>query len=393
MPKLIRVRLTSAQRTELRERQRQLPAADRVWERLEMVRRADWGARVPTIAARLEVDVQTVRTYLKAFADGGFAALADRPRSGRPPQLRAADLAAVEALLDQDAAGERTWTLRQLTDWLASERGVRISTSRLSRCLRRRRFRWKRTKRSIQHKADLPRQEEKTADLQTLEQFAQAGMVDLQYLDEAGFALTLPTTSSWAVAGTRLRVPYEAPQGRRVNVIGAYCTHGPAAGHLAYRSWAVRPKSRAKKPRTTPEERAAAHGLAADEVGPIDAERLVAFLWQVAGRPAAAGPTWRRARPVVIALDNYSVHTSQTVVAAQPLLAAANVELVYLARYCPEQSGIEPIWNDVKAHQLPIRSFERVADLKHAVDDALAHKAQLLQHAHAKPTNIHRLAA
>lgn len=153
------------------------------------------------------------------------------------------------------------------------------------------------------------------------------------------------------------------------------------------------PKSRTKKPRTTPEARAAAHGLTLDEVGPIDAERLVAFLWHVAGRPADAAADWRRARPLVIALDNYSVHTSQSVLAAQPLLAAATVTLVYLARYCPEQSGIEPIWNDVKQHQIPIRSFAQVADLKHAVDAALAHKAQLLQQAHDKTTNLHRRAA
>jgi putative transposase len=218
-------------------------------------------------------------------------------------------------------------------------------------------------------------------------------VIDLCHLDEAGFALTLPTTYSWCLRGKRLRVPYQAPQGRRVNVIGAYFTHGPDAGRLAYRSWAVLPKKRAKKPRTTPAERAAAHGLTVEEIGPIDAERLVAFLWQVAGRPPEAAADWRRTRPLVIALDNYSVHTSQTVVAAQPLLAAANVELVYLARYCPEQSDIEPIWNDVKAHHLPIRSFAQVADLKHAVDDALAHKAQLLQLAHGKTTNFQRLAA
>jgi len=218
-------------------------------------------------------------------------------------------------------------------------------------------------------------------------------VIDLCHLDEAGFALTLPTTYSWYIEGGRLRVPYQAPQGRRVNAIGAYFTHGPQAGRLDHKSWAVLPKSRAKKPRTTPEERAAAHGLTADAVGPIDAERLVAFLWQVAGRPAAAASDWRRARPLVIALDNYSVHTGQTVGAARSQLAAANVTLVYLARYCPEQSGIEPIWNDVKQHQLPIRSFERVADLKRAVDDALAYKAHQLHQAHIKPTNIQRLAA
>ncbi len=218
-------------------------------------------------------------------------------------------------------------------------------------------------------------------------------MIDLCPLDEAGFALTLPTTYSWYPRGRRLRVPYQAPQGRRVNVIGAYVTHGPAAGRLDYKRWAVLPKSRAKKPRTTPEERAAAHGLTVDEVGPIDAERLVAFLWQVAGRPAEAAPTWRRARPLVIALDNYSVHTGQAVRAAQPHLAAANVTLVYRARYCPAQSGIEPVWNDVKQHQIPVRSFAQVADLKRAVDDALARKAPHLHQAHGKPTNIQRLAA
>lgn len=217
--------------------------------------------------------------------------------------------------------------------------------------------------------------------------------MDVCHLDEAGFALTLPTTYTWFLQGERLRVPYQAPQGRRVNTIGAYFTHGPQAGHLEYQSWAVLPKLRSKTPRTTPAERAAAHGLSVEQVGPIDAERLLAFLWQIAGRPADADVAWKRARPLLIALDNYSVHTGTAVQQARPHLAAANVHLLYLARYCPEQSGIEPIWNDVKAHQLPIRSFDHVADLKAAVDAALARKAQQLRQAHAKSTTSHRLAA
>jgi len=216
-------------------------------------------------------------------------------------------------------------------------------------------------------------------------------VIDLCHLDEVGFAMTVPTTYSWFLQGERLEVPYEAPQGRRVNAIGAHFTHGPEAGRREYQSWAVLPKSRAKDPRTTLEARATAHGLTVDEVGPIDAARVVAFLWQVAGRAADAPAEWQRARPLMIALDNYSVHTSQTVQAARPLLAAAAVHLVYLARYCPEQSDIEPVWNDVKQHQLPVRSFERVADLKHAVDDALARKAAQLYQASAQSTNVHRL--
>ncbi len=204
--------------------------------------------------------------------------------------------------------------------------------------------------------------------------------------------MTLPPCGSWFLEGERLRVPYAAPQGRRVNVLGAHFTHGPEAGRLAYQSWASLPKSRAKKQRKTAEQVAAAHGLRLDEVGPIDSERLVAFVWRAAGRADEAAEGWQRERPLMVVLDNYSVHTSQTVADAERVLQAANIHLVYLPSYSPELSRIEPDWNDVKQHQLPVRSFERVAELKQAVDEALARKAHQLRQAAAKTTNLRQAA-
>ncbi len=202
--------------------------------------------------------------------------------------------------------------------------------------------------------------------------------------------MTLPPCRSWVPVGERLNVPYQAPRGRRVNAIGAHFTHGPQAGRFEYRSWAVLPRSRTRRPRKTPEEIAAAHGLTADEVGPIDAERVLAFIWRIAGRPERVPEGWRRERPLRVVLDNYSVHTCRLVEEAVPALAAADVHLVYLPKYCPELSAIEPVWNDVKQHHLPRRSFEHVADLKDAVDDALDRKADQIQQAHAKTANVHQ---
>lgn len=196
--------------------------------------------------------------------------------------------------------------------------------------------------------------------------------------------MTLPPGGSWFPGGAQLRVPYEAPPGRRVNVIGAHFTHGPEAGRFEYQSWASLPKSRAKKPCKTLEQQAAAQGLQVAEVGPIDAARVLAFVWRVAGRPAEAPVGWQRGRPLKVVLDNYSVHTSQTMVDALPVLAAAGVQLVKLPSYSPELSRIEPDWHDVKQHGMPVRSFERVADLKQAVDAALAHKAEQLRQAAPK---------
>lgn len=210
------------------------------------------------------------------------------------------------------------------------------------------------------------------------------GLIDVCYLDEAGFSMTLPPCRSWFPQGERLEVAYEAPQGRRVNAIGAHFTHGPDAGRFEYQSWACLPKSRAKKQRKTAEQVAAAHGLGVEEVGPITSERLLAFIWRAAGRVGEASEGWMRERELMVVLDKYSVHKSEVVEAAKEELKAAGVYLEYLPPYSPELSRIEPDWNDIKQHHLPVRSFEKVADLKRAVDEGLARKAHQLQQAHAK---------
>ena len=202
--------------------------------------------------------------------------------------------------------------------------------------------------------------------------------------------MTLPPCRSWFPEGERLEVAYEAPQGRRVNALGAHFTHGPEAGRFEYQSWATLPKSRAKQQHTTLEERAAKHGLRVEEVGAIDSERLLAFVWRIAGRPEGA-VGWVRERELKVVLDNYSVHKSEVVARAKPELQRAGIELVYLPSYSPELSRIEPDWNDIKQQHLPKRSYETVAELKRAVDEGLGRKADLLRQAQAKCTNLGQL--
>lgn len=140
-----------------------------------MVRLSDLGWSVPRIAAYLGRHEQTVRKYLKAFlADlaagrDGWGVLPDRPRPGRSPTLTEAHLLALERLLDEAAArGERTWSAPQLARWLDETHGVQVRPKYLGERLVARRFRWKRTKRTVQHKADPVRQEQAQADLAVL---------------------------------------------------------------------------------------------------------------------------------------------------------------------------------------------------------------------------------
>jgi len=202
--------------------------------------------------------------------------------------------------------------------------------------------------------------------------------------------MTLPVGYSWFPAGQRLSVAYEAAQGRRVNALGAYFAHGPLAGRFDYQTWATLPAHARKAKRKTTEQVAADYGLRSTEIGSIDAARLLAFVWHIAGRPADAPRDWKRERPLMIVLDNYSVHKSQTIHEAVSDLEAADIYLVYLPSYAPELSKIEPVWNDVKHHDMPTRSFTQLKDLKHATDEALARKAEQLRDKHSKTTNIDR---
>jgi transposase len=129
VPKLLRVSLAPDQEEELRRRMRRRVGP---WERLrlEAVRLSHRGWTVPEIASHLEVHQATVREALCRFAAGGFDALPDRHRPGRPPALTPEAVAAVEALLDAAAERGEAWTLPRLADWLETEQRGAVSAGR-----------------------------------------------------------------------------------------------------------------------------------------------------------------------------------------------------------------------------------------------------------------------
>jgi transposase len=136
-----------------------------------MVRLSDLGQSVQQIAEVLDVHEQTVRKYLKRFVSQGcnFEALADAPIPGRPAVLTAEYMRALEQLLDASAKQGRTWTCRTLAEWLREQFGIAIHPKYLSERLKSRKFRWKRTLRSLKHKQKDPQlQAEARAALESL---------------------------------------------------------------------------------------------------------------------------------------------------------------------------------------------------------------------------------
>jgi len=121
----------------------------RHWARLRGVLLASEGVPVAEIARDLGAAQSTVFGWLAHWRETRDpAALADAPRSGQPPVLKAAHRARLEQLLDEEpeAYGYKTvgWTVPLLAIHFAAVEGVPVSETTLRRVLHALGYRWKR---------------------------------------------------------------------------------------------------------------------------------------------------------------------------------------------------------------------------------------------------------
>jgi putative transposase len=97
-------------------------------------------------------------------------------------------------------------------------------------------------------------------------------------------------------------------------------------------------------------------------------EDLIAFLKEL---------PWSRL-PRVVVLDNAGLHTSRAVRAARPALVKLGIYLYYLPAYSPELNEIEPVFRQVKYHEMPQRSFTSKADLRVGVENGFVRYSRKL---------------
>jgi transposase len=150
--------VSPAQRVEVDQwlRRRDLPP--RLRERLEMVKAVELGQAVPQIAQWSGRTERPVRHWLRRYAQGGVAALADAPRAGRPATADAAYRRAAETALETPP---RTlglpfdvWTSTRLSAYLAETTGVRIAPGWLRALLGRWDYVCGRPKHTLKHLQD-----------------------------------------------------------------------------------------------------------------------------------------------------------------------------------------------------------------------------------------------
>lgn len=142
-------------------------------------------------------------------------------------------------------------------------------------------------------------------ELQALREQAQAGDIELVYLDESGIAQVHPNRSAWTPCGEQHCI--EAPRGQRLNVLAALFSSGKAV-HTRY--WCS-----------------------------STAERFLGFVSELARQVS---------KPMVIVLDNASIHRAAAIEPALERLKQQGVTLKFLPPYSPELNRIEVMWRLMK---------------------------------------------
>jgi transposase len=174
-------------------------------------------------------------------------------------------------------------------------------------------------------KRDPERFEQAQHDIAELIKQAEAGAIELAYIDEAGFAPQPPNRSAWTRSGEVHAVT--AKRGQRLNVIGALLSSGSL---------------------------------------------MLAKLWQ------SVNGLWffgflmalieHVAKPLVVILDNASIHTAKKLKPYWDLLEEKGLRFYFLPPYSPELNRIEMLWHKMKYEWLPFKTFTP-DELEQAIDE------------------------
>jgi transposase len=302
----------------------------RVSERIRMILLSSRGYSVPKIAEIFECDEATVRHWIERFEAEGVEGLRDRPRGGRP---RKADAAAQELIRQQVETPPALagylfgfWTVVMLVGHLAKVFGLRLSRATVRRTLLALEFRWRRPRHA------LPKDPEAAAKMWRLcERILRAPAEAVIVAgDECDVHLLPVLRAMWMRKGQQVRVPTPGTNRKR-SVFGAL--------ELATGQWHYQVFERKRS------------------------VEFLAFLEHL----VLAYP----GRPLLVVLDNASIHTAQKVKAW--LAERPQVELLFLPSYSGHaENPVEKVWWRLKGYVAANRLHGSIDSLVETVHEFFA---------------------
>ena len=274
------------------------------------------GYSIQEIAEVNSVCRQTVSNWLSSWEQEGLVGLIDKPRSGRPRVLSAAqEQAAIEAIKKQPRK------LKQLASELSEKFGIRVTGSKLKRLCKKAGYSWKRIRKSLRNKRDQDQFDEAVKEIEQLIIQEDKGEIELYYFDESGFTLQPCVPYAWQPKGESIKVPCAHSQ--RLNVLGFVnrrCHFESFVFEGSVNSSVV--------------------------VGCFEAFSKAIY------------------KDIIVLIDNAPVHRSEEFMENIETWEHRGLHIKFLPPYSPELNIIEIVWRKIKYEWIPFSAYESFCNLK-----------------------------
>src|SRR5208337_4552124 len=289
----------------------------RIWLRHQAVVLAKQGHSAPAIARALGCSHRAVQAWVGRYNQGGLAALQERPHTGRPPRLAAADVPRFRDRLEAGPTPEDgvcTFRCQDLRRILEEEFGVSLRRQAIYDLLHR-----------LDYSSLMPRPQHEQANPEVQEFFKEIVVEQIDaiaaahpeeeihtyFQDEARFGQKGTITRVWARRGSRPRAVRQTGFSS-LYVLAAVC--------------------------------AATGAMSAVIMPTLNTEVVNLFLEQFS-RELPAGVH------AVLIWDGAGFHTGEDVV------VPSNVSLIQLPPYSPELNPVENLWHYLRAHHWSNRPY------------------------------------
>jgi len=281
------------------------------------------GMDIEQLILIFSVSQKTIYNWLNNWDERGLLGLYNRRGQGRKGTFSESQKAQLKAWSKRYPRQIKRLVSKAKEAW-----DIDTSTDTIKRVLKSMHMSWHRFRRSLPGQGQSPDYAKKRYALEHLKQLDQAGVIDLYYLDEAGFSLEPKVPYGWQEIGQY--EPIASQRSQQLNVLGFMHRAGRLESYVSEQSI----------------------------TGAVVAHCLDTYFATVA-------------IPTVIVADQAPVHRCRAVQDKRAEWAARDVYLFDLPSYSPELNLIEILWRFMKYQWIEFSAYESWQALVYGVEKIL----------------------